>query len=46
VKNGQLTIENVQKSTDGGTYNCTAWNKHNQTSFATVDVKVLGKNYE
>ncbi|XP_030383245.1 Down syndrome cell adhesion molecule-like protein Dscam2 [Scaptodrosophila lebanonensis] len=41
VENGTLTIENMQRTTDQGTYTCIARNKHNYTSQRSVEVKVL-----
>lgn len=43
VSNGTLTIENIQRTSDQGTYTCTAKNKHNYTSQKSVEVKVLGE---
>lgn len=43
VSNGTLTIENIQRQSDQGTYTCTAKNKHNYTSQKSVEVKVLGE---
>jgi hypothetical protein len=43
VTNGTLTVENVQRSSDQGTYSCTARNKQNFTAQRSVDIRVLGK---
>lgn len=43
VTNGVLSVENVQRTTDQGTYSCLARNKHNYTSQRTVNIAVLGK---
>ncbi|XP_026843878.1 Down syndrome cell adhesion molecule-like protein Dscam2 [Drosophila persimilis] len=41
MQNGTLTIENVQRGADQGTYTCIARNKHNYTSQRSVEVQVL-----
>ena len=43
VTNGTLTVENVQRTSDQGTYSCTARNKQNYTAQRSVDIRVLGK---
>lgn len=40
--NGTLTIENVQRQTDSGTYTCQAKNHHGHSSRRDVEVIVLG----
>ncbi|XP_033606866.1 Down syndrome cell adhesion molecule-like protein Dscam2 isoform X4 [Cryptotermes secundus] len=41
VTNGTLTVENVQRASDQGTYSCTARNKQNYTAQRSVDIRVL-----
>ncbi|EEB19411.1 Down syndrome cell adhesion molecule precursor, putative [Pediculus humanus corporis] len=41
VINNTLSIENVQKDTDQGSYTCTAKNKQGHSSHKTVQVKVI-----
>ena len=36
-------MENVQRTSDQGTYSCTARNKQNYTAQRSVDIRVLGK---
>jgi len=36
-------VENVQRTSDQGTYSCTARNKQNYTAQRSVDIRVLGK---
>lgn len=43
VTNGTLTVENVQRASDQGTYSCTARNKQNYTAQRSVEIRVLGK---
>jgi hypothetical protein len=43
VTNGTLTVENVQRASDQGTYSCTARNKQNYTAQRSVDIRVLGE---
>jgi len=39
--NGTLTIDNVQRQTDAGTYTCQAKNHHGHSSRRDVDIQVL-----
>lgn len=41
--NGTLTIENVQRSLDQGTYTCVAKNKQGFTATGNLEVQVMGK---
>ncbi|XP_070135044.1 cell adhesion molecule Dscam2-like [Drosophila bipectinata] len=41
INNATLTIENIQRSADQGTYTCIARNKQNYTSMRSVELKVL-----
>ncbi|XP_069692741.1 cell adhesion molecule Dscam2-like [Periplaneta americana] len=41
VNNGTLTLDNVQRVSDQGTYSCTARNKQNYTAQRSVDIRVL-----
>ncbi|KPU79154.1 uncharacterized protein Dana_GF27026 [Drosophila ananassae] len=41
INNATLTIENVQRAADQGTYTCIARNKQNYTSMRSVELKVL-----
>lgn len=43
--NGSIVIENVQKKTDQGTYNCEASNDKHMVK-ASVEVVVIGKKYK
>ncbi|XP_063593040.1 cell adhesion molecule Dscam2-like [Penaeus indicus] len=42
-ENGTLVITRVEKSRDGGSYTCTAQDKHGRTHSATATVQVLGR---
>lgn len=44
VSNNTLSIENVQKDTDQGSYTCFARNRQGHSSHKGVQVKVIGKN--
>lgn len=39
--NGTLTIDQVQRSTDAGTYTCQAKNHHGHSSRRDVEIQVL-----
>jgi len=41
--NGTLTIENVQRSLDQGTYTCVAKNKQRFSAKGNLEVQVMGK---
>ena len=42
--NGTLTIENVQRSLDEGTYTCVAKNKQGNSATGKLEVQVMGKS--
>lgn len=43
--NGTLTIDQVQRQTDAGTYTCQAKNHHGHSSRRDVEIQVLSINY-